>query len=170
MNRLRENINRQREINDGLAEQNDELRVQVEKLEEVEEGLSAIVTRQGRNVEAFVEAVKANQAVLDSMKDLIKAKILQDLVTVVLKADRDRNSKIDPGEIGMLVVLLKHAHGVTLNEERFRNKISENGDSIEAVLGACRDLLSAESDGSGIITVDPKKVHLSNMTDPIAMV
>jgi len=161
MNKLRGEVSRLRGINDELSEENDRLKVQVDKVKDIEEGLSDIVTRQGQSVQSFIQAVKDNQMVLDQMQYLIKAKIMQDLVSIVLRADRDQDSTIDPEEIGMLVLMLKNAQEVTLDEDTFRARMRESGYSTTNVLKLCRTLVhSDEGEDGGIIKVDPKLSHL----------
>ena len=58
--------------------------------------------------------------------------------------------RIDPEEVDVLVLRLKSAQGVKLDEQRFRSEIGQSGYRVSTVLNICKGMLSDDSDESPI--------------------
>ena len=143
-------VNRLQGENDQLTAHNDELARQVEGIKDVEQSLNNVLSVQGGNSATFIEKVKENQLVLDQIKKNLEAKITQDILSVVMRSDRDEDFRIDPEEVDVLVLRLKSAQGVKLDEQRFRSEIGQSGYRVSTVLNICKGMLSDDSDESPI--------------------
>lgn len=138
----------QREV-DTLQAENERLKKSVQdlgdtvtRLEDVEEALDVITQTQGQSVEAFAEQVKDNRKILQDMQKNLKANVLQNLLSVIIRSDTDGDFMIDDEETEELVRRMQSINGVTLNEQRFRDAIKNAGGSLRAVMDVVKNLLS----------------------------
>lgn len=143
-NKLRQEVNRLQIENNELTATNTELEGQVEKVKEVEQGLSDVLSAQGQQVDTFVATVKENQVVLDKIKENLEAKISQDILSVVMQSDRDGDFTIDPEEIDVLILRLNNAQGVDLEEDKFRQMLKDSGYHVSAVLSILKNMMDTD--------------------------
>mmetsp|Transcript_30998 Transcript_30998/g.45545 ORF Transcript_30998/g.45545 Transcript_30998/m.45545 type:complete len:259 (+) Transcript_30998:210-986(+) len=142
----------QREV-DRLAAENERLHKNVEdlsntvdRLEDVEQALDVITETQGQSVEAFAEQVEENREILNQMQKNLRANVLQNLLSVIIRSDTDQDFTIDESELDDLVRRIKRINGCELNEDRFRKAILDNGGSLQAVMDVAKNLLSNDTD------------------------
>lgn len=119
-----------------------ELSETVDRLEDVEQALDVITKVQGHSVSTFAEQVKENREILNKMQKNLKANVLQNLLSVILRSDTDRDLKISEEELDDLVSRIKRINGVKLHESRFRHAIMSTGGSIQDVMDVVKNLLS----------------------------
>lgn len=144
INKVRQEVNRLQIENNQLTATNTELEQQVDKVKEVEKGLNDVLTAQGEQVDTFVQTVKENQEILDKIKKKLEAKISQDILSVVMQSDRDGDFTIDPNEIDILVLRLKNAQGVELEEEKFKQMLKDGGYHVSTVLNILKDMMDSD--------------------------
>lgn len=139
-------VNRLGAENERLGDTVEELGSTVDKLEDSENALDVITQTQGQSVDAFAEQVAENREILEIMQKNLKANVLQNLLSVIIRSDADGNMNIDDTEIDPLVSRIKSINGVNLNEQLFRNAIVKNGGSLQAVMDVVKNLLSDNGD------------------------
>lgn len=127
--------------NERLRKSVEELKGTIDRLEDVEEALEVITQTQGQSIETFAEQVKENREILNQMQKNLKANVLQNLLSVVIRSDTDGDNKIDADELEELVERMQNINGVQLNEDRFRAAIEDSGGSIKAVMEVVKNLL-----------------------------
>lgn len=126
----------------------------VDRLEDVEQALDVITQTQGQSVEAFEEQVKDNREILNKMQSNLKANVLQNLLQVVIRSDKDENMTIEEHEIGDLINRIKGINGVEVNEARFRDAITSSGGSLQCVMDIIRNLMDDNvSEGDEIFII-----------------
>lgn len=145
-NRLRKEVNRLKGENNVLKDTVNELQVEVDKVENLEKQLSSIVRGQNANVTDLVKAVKENGIILKEQAVCAKAAFEEQLFTTVLRTDRNRDYKIDGNEEKYLLMRLHNQEGITLNEEKFRQKMEENQGSVRSLMKIIYDI---ETEGQG---------------------
>mmetsp|Transcript_32423 Transcript_32423/g.47283 ORF Transcript_32423/g.47283 Transcript_32423/m.47283 type:complete len:261 (+) Transcript_32423:60-842(+) len=158
LNEIRQEVNRMMTENDKLTHENNKLEAEANRVKDMENRLNGILSSQRKDVAAFVSKVKENQAVLDEIKGCMKAQVSQDIVTVLMNADRDEDCIIDPEEVKGLLFRLRAFDGLDVNEEHFRSLLEKKGNSISAVVGLVTDLLDDEPNDDTVFTVDPKRM------------
>lgn len=144
-NKLRQEVNRLQEENDALQGQVHDLQVEVDKVDDLERQLGAIAKDQGANVKDLVEAVKENGIILKEQAKCAKAAFEEQLFTTVLRTDRNRDMRIEGREADILILRLKNQEGITLNEEKFRDRL-EKESSVATLMKIVYDL---EKEGQG---------------------
>lgn len=151
---LSEQIERLGRENKRLHETVVDLSETVDRLEDVEQALDVITQTQGQSVEAFEEQVKDNREILNKMQSNLKANVLQNLLQVVIRSDKDENMTIEEHEIGDLINRIKGINGVEVNEARFRDAITSSGGSLQCVMDIIRNLMDDNvSEGDEIFII-----------------
>jgi archaellum component FlaC len=146
-------VNTLKRENERLKKNVEELGNTVNRLEDVEEALEVITQTQGQSVEAFAEQVEENRGILARMQQNLKANVLQNLLTVVLRSDTDGDHQIDPEEIDDLITRMNSINGVKIVEDRFRKAILDSGGSLKAVMKVIKNLLNGDEDPENQIFV-----------------
>jgi len=158
LNKVRAEVNRMMTENDKLTHENNKLEAEANRVKDMENRLNGILSSQGKDVAAFVSKVKENQAVLDEIKGCMKAQVSQDIVTVLMNADRDEDCIIDPEEVKGLLFRLRAFDGLDVNEDKFRFLLEKKGNSIDAVVGLVKDLMDDEPNDDTVFTVNTKQL------------
>lgn len=128
LNDLRAQINDLMVENDKLKASVDQLSVNVDELEKVEEELSLLV--QSNNIDRLVEVVKKTKEVNEKMRRNTQSQIVQQLITTVLRTDRDGDLKLNPIELRQLMLRLSNQDRFSFHRDRFENIV---GDITEPV-------------------------------------
>jgi hypothetical protein len=136
---LRGEVDRLEGENQKLVANIDGMTNSVDRLEEIDQALTVITQTQGQSVEAFEKQVQENKKILHDMKANVKASVLQNLLSVILRSDKDGDMTIGEAEIRDLVRRIQNLAGVTVHEDRFRRAIE--GQSVQAVLEIVKNLL-----------------------------
>jgi len=150
-------MNNEKEIlqmeNNRLKSSVEELTGTTDRLEDVEEALQVLNAMQGESVEEFANQVETNRGILRKMQKNLKANVLQNLLSVVIRSDVDGDMQIDESEISDMVERLESVNGVHIHEDRFRQVIKENGGSLRCVIDVVKNLLSENVDANNQIFV-----------------
>lgn len=131
-----ENLNQE---NQKLAKNVTELTKSVHHLEDVQSALKIITSSQGQTLETFQKQVEDNRKILKQMQINLKAAILQNLLSVILRADTDGDVIISDHEVEDLLLRIQNIVGVSVRESRFRQAIK--GHTVQAVMEMVRNLL-----------------------------
>lgn len=132
--------------NERLSKSVNELGDTVGRLEDVENALDLITNTQNQSVNAFAEQVKENKSILDQMQTNLRANVLQNLLSVIIRSDKDKDFQIDESEMDSLISRMRSINGVEVHEDRFRNAIQKSGGSLNAVIDVVKNLLSDDVD------------------------
>ena len=124
-----------------------ELSDTIDRLEDVEQALDVITQTQGQSVDAFAEQVKENRDILGQMQKNLKANVLQNLLQVVIRSDRDDNMQIELDEIDPLITRIKKINGVEVREDKFREMITASGGSLSNVMDIIKNLMAEDQVG-----------------------
>mmetsp|Transcript_19658 Transcript_19658/g.22778 ORF Transcript_19658/g.22778 Transcript_19658/m.22778 type:complete len:252 (-) Transcript_19658:153-908(-) len=136
----------------GLVE---ELGGTIDTLVDVENALDMVQNMNADSIESLKDQVQQSKGILVSMKQNLKAQALQNIITVVLNSDSDGDSVINGEEVDQLIFSLKGINGLEVNEQKFRDAISNKNGSVEAVVDILQDLVSGSSNPqeAGFFTV-----------------
>lgn len=151
---LAEQVDRLGRENSRLHDTVVDLSETVDRLEDVEQALDVITQTQGQSIEAFEEQVADNRDILSKMQSNLKANVLQNLLQVVIRSDKDENMTIEEHEIGDLINRIKGINGVEVNESRFKDAITSSGGSLQCVMDIIRNLMDDNvSEGDEIFII-----------------
>lgn len=152
---LSEQVDRLGQENNRLHDTVVDLSATVDRLEDVEQALDAITQQQGMSIEALEEQVKDNRDILRRMQSGLKANILQNLLQVVIRSDKDGSMTVGEHEIDELMVKLEEIDGVTVNEEPFKKVVLESGGSLQSIMNLIKSLMNdTEFDGDEIFFIN----------------
>ena len=148
-NRLRGEVNGLMAENDKLTANVNELDSEVDKLEEVEAKLGAIAGNRD-NADRMVAYVKKNRELINKIKDNLARRVIHDIMTVLMRGDRDQDFSIGPKEMDVIIFNLNNIEGVDFNEDLFLELVKTHGDKygkdgvfqIDGAMRVIRNLLS----------------------------
>merc|ERR1712071_427759 len=135
-NKLKEDANNLGAAVDDLAEEIDALEPEAARAAEVEKQLQGIVGTQKANVDKLVELVKENEIILSKMRDNLRQRIVQDMITIVVKSDKDNDQQIDRSEAKTLALRIRlslQEYGVVFDSEKFLKAIGDHA-TVQGVI------------------------------------
>jgi len=144
-------VNRFTEENNRLAHNVDSLEGEVNRVQHVENELTEMAKESKNNVDDLVTIVKENQTVVKRQAKLARAAFQEQLLTTVLRTDRDQNMRLEANEVDILIMRMRSQEGIMLDERMFRERIERNNGSLWTVLEVLRELGEDDADlgGSG---------------------
>jgi hypothetical protein len=132
-------VDRLAKENKRLVQSIDDMTGSVDRLQEIDQALAVLTETQGQTVDAFAKQVEDNKKILQQMRGNLKANILQNLLSVILRSDTDGDFVIGEPEIQDLIRRIQNISGVSIHEDRFRETIQ--GKSVNAVMEIVKNLL-----------------------------
>ena len=126
-------------MNIVLADNNDRLESQAEKAEATEAKFNDLAKNGGTTARKLLKIVKLNSLISKEKRQLVKADIMQSLLSTVLMSENDESSIFDDHEITRLVRFLNGLPSIKFNEELLIKRVTENP-SLSAVLDLCQDI------------------------------
>mmetsp|Transcript_44451 Transcript_44451/g.135482 ORF Transcript_44451/g.135482 Transcript_44451/m.135482 type:complete len:164 (+) Transcript_44451:959-1450(+) len=127
------------------------------RLKQMEESLRDLLDRQGQGLDRLVATVKQNNRVQKRMKIYLKAAALQEVVTMVLRSDVDRNSTFDDDEIDLLVLRMQeHPDLKHMDAKVLKKKLTRGNRTIFTVLGKANDIYNSGASGTLTASVAPR--------------
>jgi hypothetical protein len=161
-NGLRQHVNKFADENSRLGKNVDELKVNVFCFKETEQRLKDVTDDQNLNVNALVKLVHESQRIIDEKKELILRGIEMDLMSTLLKADRDDSGVYSQTEIKRLVIYMRGLPAVEINEELLAEALkNENG--IVSMMKLVRDISKAgNQEGDHIFVIDTENEELQH--------
>lgn len=153
INQLRVQVNLMQVENNKLESQVDTLQEETNSLNEMQKQLSEICDSQGQTVDQFSSLVKSNADLIQKIKEQIKARVTHDMITIVLRSDRDESFSIEPKEVPSLILRLESQAGVKINKEKFEETLQSKGCGLDAIMELVRDIAD---DGKATFTITPE--------------
>uniref|UniRef100_A0A7S1BR75 Uncharacterized protein n=1 Tax=Corethron hystrix TaxID=216773 RepID=A0A7S1BR75_9STRA len=139
-NKIRKEVNRLQGENDKLHNNVTDLTTQVDRVEECEKELSSITDGMGKSVNEFVDLVKEHKKINTEIKKHLQIQVLQSLMDVVIKSDRDNDGVFSAQELKMVKVFIRNIRSVTFHEDRF-DKIMDENPTLKNLMRIVRNLL-----------------------------
>ena len=107
--------------------------------------MSTVAPKIHKYKDAAPDLVKENREILNQMKKNLRANVLQNLLQVVIRSDRDDGMQIDPDEVGDLITRIKIINGVEVNEEKFKSMVKQSGGSLSSVMDIIKNLMAEDT-------------------------
>ena len=114
-----------------------------QRFEGVENELQELATTQGTNVERLVDLVSENEQILFLMRENLRQKVLQDVISIVVRTDRDNTQRIDKVEAKLLALKITvklEVYGIFFDEEKFLMAVALNP-TLAGVICTIRKLM-----------------------------
>jgi hypothetical protein len=137
---LRNQINHFKTQNEFLTDNVDRLSGSVDDLEKVEKELSKM--SKGNDIERLVKAVQKKQMIDEQMKKNTESAIIQQLITTVLRSDKDKDLHIGETELNELMLRLDAQPGFMFQKKRFLSVLGDTSKpiSVTKVMQVIRNL------------------------------
>ena len=129
----------------------------------MERDLEAVAISAQTNVNRLVDIVKENGILQAQIKEKLEKQVIQNVMSVVVQVDVNRDFSLGPQELEMLVLRLKNMPGIKFDEPNFRKacgRASADGTTtlaeIMQILRNLKDDSVAEEDN--IFHLQPKEL------------
>jgi hypothetical protein len=132
-------VNRLKDENVKLESTVNELGETIDDLQDIGDALEVIQNTQDQSVSAFEKQVAENQDILKRMKQSTRGRVIQNLISIIYRGDKNQDNTICEDEADKVIAGLKDVSGVTVHEDRLRAAIV--GKSIEAIVDVVQNLL-----------------------------
>ncbi|KAL7428485.1 hypothetical protein ACHAXH_006268 [Discostella pseudostelligera] len=143
LNGIREEQARLAEQNEILSNEVDDLQNEVDRMKEVETALRELSATQGTQLSELMNLIKKNKEINDCMRSVLKAKCLEEVVTLVLDMDVDGSFNIEAKEIDRLIIGMKMIEGISFDAVKFRQEVIDCDGYVEKVIPLIKGMLCA---------------------------
>jgi len=164
INSIREEVNELIVINDNLTITTNNVNTEVQRLSSIETDVKQILAEQKEGMEEFMSILRENREIQNKMEKCLKNDLAQELIEQVVRSDQDKDFKIDPEEIDMLMMRLGTLDAVIIDEEKFRKEMELRGYGLFSVLTIIKDLVGHDVDDDGGIFKFDMKAYKNNYT------
>jgi hypothetical protein len=141
LNGIREEQARLTEQNDVLSNEIDVLQDEVDRMKEVETALRELSATQGTQLSELMNLIKKNKEINEAMRSVLKAKCLEEVVSLVLDMDVDGSFYIEDKEIDRLIIGMKMIDGMSFDAVKFRQEVVDCGGDVEKVIPLIKGML-----------------------------
>ena len=107
-----------------------------EKQSDRESVAAAEIELRDKMMERFAKALTDRDGELATAEcnvEHVENRAIKDLTAIVLRSDTDRDNVIEGAKIDTLILRLSLVNGITLNEEKFKERVIAEGGDIRAV-------------------------------------
>jgi hypothetical protein len=140
---LRRQIHYLRQERERLHRTMDRLDETVAELHHIPQELHRISKNQ--NVDRLVAMVQEQKELQEKIRTKINQQIMQQMLTIVVREDRDQSWTLRPTEIEKIIVRLGLVEGIEFNEGLFREKLNQDP-TVSCVLKIIRSLLERDDE------------------------
>lgn len=149
-NLMRDEVNRLTQENNVLSSNVTELSGEVDRVEVLEGELREIATKGQTQVDELVRLVAENAETMRQQVKCIKAEVAEQILTSILRTDKDGDLQITDREVDILVMRLKHQEGVEIEEQALRRELAKVSGSIGSLMEFFRNMEDETSENSPI--------------------
>ena len=98
-----------------------------------------------KNVDRFLEVLEEREQLQEKMRENISQAVVQEIMRVVVRSDRDGDWTLKPTEIETLIVRLGFVDGIEVDQRRLRRMLM-NEPSLSCVIKVIRSLLERDDE------------------------
>mmetsp|Transcript_16841 Transcript_16841/g.24650 ORF Transcript_16841/g.24650 Transcript_16841/m.24650 type:complete len:281 (+) Transcript_16841:77-919(+) len=165
---IRDEVNELNMHNSALTDNTNRLNDEVSSLKDVEDTLQDITSKQGTDVKRLVDLVNENEKIQNKINLVLERKATQNIIEVILNADRDYDFYLNNTEVELLVLRLHNIGGMEFDENKFRDFVINHSEgfgknrriALDVVLELATSVLAESRNGlatahskDGIITI-----------------
>lgn len=159
LNEMRQNVNEFVRQNNALTLNVNKLGSSVTQLEHVESDLAKLANTD--NIDRLKEVVGETKRINGEMKRILESSIIQQMITTVIRTDRDGDLKIGPIELKKLMSRLHAKPGFDFNEARFLALLGNTDEpvKIESIMKVIRNLKDdTVAEGECVFVMRPEQL------------
>lgn len=144
LNGIREEQGRLTEQNDVLSAEIDGLQSEVDRMKDVEMALRELSETQGSQLNELMDLIAENKEINESLRAVLKSKVLEEVVGLVLDIDNDGSFTIQDKEIDRLIIGMKLIEDINFCEDMFRKDVSTCGGNVDEVICLIKNMLEGK--------------------------
>lgn len=155
INALREEANFFMSENSLLQQRTQKLETAVTRMEQTEEELNRLMPDWKTQESKMASTLDRISLLQTQIAENLQKKVLENVMTAVVRSDSDGDFSLTPSEMEMLVYRLNSTAGVRLHEANFRAHMTEGDRTLQTVMRLIRKLMSDDDESNDIITICP---------------
>jgi len=142
INAIRQQVNQLKKQNKRVGKSRKTSRERINKMKEVETKLELIVEKNGASVDEFLDLLAENQKLMDKMKFYFDAKVIQDIVRIIIRYDKDKDFMLSSREMPMLIYALKSFDVNITDVGKFKKDLTDK--SVPTAIQYVDDILKQQ--------------------------
>ncbi len=124
----------------------------------VEHDLEAVAKKAGGQVDRLVTIIKENAALQTKIKRNLEAAVIQNVLQIILKSDKNMDFNFDQAELKRLKLNLSNIPGVTFDATNFERKIGNKNLTLADIMAMFRNLKEDIPEEDNIFHITPQNI------------
>eukprot|EP00804_Cyclotella_cryptica_P020881 CCRYP_011479-RB/>CCRYP_011479-RB protein AED:0.12 eAED:0.12 QI:211/1/1/1/0.8/0.66/6/374/288 len=147
LNGIREQQGRLSEQNDILSAEIDDLESEVRRMQDIEMALKELSEVQGTQINELLDLVRQNKEINEGMRHVLKNKVLEEVISLVLDIDNDGSFTIQNNEIDRLIIGMNLIDEIKFDAQAFRTDVIACGGNVDEVIMIIKRMIHGSSEG-----------------------
>ncbi len=127
-------------------------------LQNVEHDLEAVAKKAGGQTDRLVAIIKENAALQTKIKRNLEAAVMQNVLQIILKSDKNMDFNFDQAELKRLKWNLSNIPGVTFDANNFERKIGNKNLTLADIMAMFRNLKEDIPEEDNIFHITPQNI------------
>lgn len=142
LNGIRAQQSRLAEQNNILSAEIDDLQSEVDRMKDVEMALRALSETQGTQLTELMDLINENKVINEGMRAILKSKILEEVISLVLDIDNDGSFTIEDKEIDRLIIGMNLIEEISyFDKEMFRQDVIDCDGNVDEVIAMIKSMI-----------------------------
>lgn len=146
LNGIREEQFRLTEQNDVLSAEIDDLQSEVDRMKDVEMALRELSETQGSQLSELMDLIAENKEINEGMRKVLRNKVLEEVITLVLDIDNDGSFTIQDREIDRLVIGMNLIEEVSFDKNMFRKEVIACEGNVDEVIAMIKSMIHGDGE------------------------
>ncbi|KAL7513437.1 hypothetical protein ACHAXN_010740 [Cyclotella atomus] len=142
LNGIREQQGRLAEQNDILSAEIDDLESEVDRMKDIEMALRELSEVQGTQINELLDLVRQNKEINEGMRFVLKNKVLEEVISLVLDIDNDGSFTIQNKEIDRLIIGMNLIDEIKFDARTFRQDLVACGGVVDEVIVLIKKMIT----------------------------
>jgi len=128
----------------------------------VEQALGQLADTQGSQLNELMELIAENKKINEGLRSVLKAKVLEEVIGLVLDIDNDGSFTIQDKEIDRLIIGMRLIDDMTFKEAVFRKQVSSCDGNVDEVILLIKNMIrgsdkESQKENTMELAVDPEE-------------
>lgn len=125
-NELRVQVNTLQQTNDELSLSISTVVDETNHIQQITDEIQVVARNANTTVDQLISLCTEQEQIQKKIYNNLQAKVIQQIIMAILQTDVDRNYCISKQEVSVLLERLKHISGIIVNEDAFRSVINQS--------------------------------------------
>lgn len=132
------------EQNSRLEKQANELNDSVNRMEGVEEVFESLKEKEVNSLSALESQLARSKAILEKVEDSLRFEVNQNIISIILEADLDKDFEIDDDKIDNILQRLNQYEIIKVDSERLKQLMINSGRDIKTIKDSIENMLMSD--------------------------